>query len=167
MHQLLCSNGEEKNYSWMNNQCFDWLVLHYVLLVLKPEKVLHVLLFFLFSFFSIWGLLTKRATGFTDKEPAIILYSQSILKQGCWSETSLPLNTEWWLWCHDLTDDPGSEPLLLSGKRAQHCSFCCLLSRDTLLYLFSVFSEASPWESNHLGISGQNINMQYNLLEYI
>lgn len=144
MHQALCSNGEEnaKNYSWLK----PVLVLQYVPLVLKNLK--RCCMFMLCVLFFIWGLLTKRATGLIDKEPAIIIYSQFILKQGCWSETCLPLKSERRHWYYDLTNDPGSEPLCSQEKKAQHRSFCCLLSRDRLLYLFNVFSETS-WIQIH------------------
>lgn len=83
-------------------------------------------------------LVDQRATGFTDKEPAILFFhgvsfnSCADLKPVCLLHQCEDIGTLWpnqWPWIR---------APLLSGKKAQHCSFCCLLSKDTLLYLFSV-----------------------------
>lgn len=114
--------------------------------------------------------MTKGATGLTDKESAIILYS--VLKQGCWSETSLPFKSEWRHWYYHLTNDPRSEPLCSQENKRRNTVAFITFCQKKHYFTFLLFSQkhhesvSLPWEGNHLSSCGQIINLQYNLVGY-
>lgn len=107
-------------------------------------------------FFFHMSLVDQKGHGFNWRGTS---YNLCILKQGCWSETSYVK-----CWYVNLTNHPRSEPLCSQEKKAQHCSFCCILSRETLLYQVSRLSV--PWEWNQLSSSGQTVNVQHDGVRY-